>query len=377
MKPAQETATQGAITLDSEFPEEAAKVAEKMARDREGVTLHDGGIYDPKGCPRGRTDCQPLSLIPRPSDAELLAPITLAVPMPMNLANGRGWSLEEVRLIRAWYEGHEGVALELGKLAARLNRGKTSICRKAQSLGLTKSSRAKVNSCHWPKADRKLPPRKYATETERRAAIGAASRKRIQVNGHPRGMLGKKQKPEVLERARAAAKIWHDNATPEEIAAATDKGQATTLARYGTLSPGLDLQANPYSRCNYGRRADLGDQFFRSMWEANYARYLNFLQARGIIAAWEYEADTFWFEPIRRGVRSYKPDFKVTNPDGSVHYDEVKGWMDAKSITKIKRMAKYYPAIDLRVIDQKAYREIARKLGGAIVGWETDSRKRA
>jgi hypothetical protein len=44
--------------------------------------------------------------------------------------------------------------------------------------------------------------------------------------------------------------------------------------------------------------------------------------------------------------------------------------MDAKSKTKLKRMAKYHPAVDLRVIDAKAYREIDRKLGGAIPNWE-------
>jgi hypothetical protein len=57
------------------------------------------------------------------------------------------------------------------------------------------------------------------------------------------------------------------------------------------------------------------------------ARFLNFLQLKRQIARWLYESRTFWFETIRRGVRSYKPDFEVTMPDGSTYFIEVKGWM--------------------------------------------------
>src|SRR3990167_2295917 len=84
-------------------------------------------------------------------------------------------------------------------------------------------------------------------------------------------------------------------------------------------------------------------KFFRSTWEANYARYLEFLKSKGEILDWEHEPKTFWFLEIMRGSRSYLPDFKVTNLDGSHHWAEVKGWMDSRSKTKIKRFAKYYP----------------------------------
>jgi hypothetical protein len=61
------------------------------------------------------------------------------------------------------------------------------------------------------------------------------------------------------------------------------------------------------------------------------------------IRNWEYEPKTFWFEAIKRGVRSYKPDFKVTELDGTHYWIEVKGYLDSKSKTKIKRFQKYYP----------------------------------
>ena len=93
--------------------------------------------------------------------------------------------------------------------------------------------------------------------------------------------------------------------------------------------------------------------YFRSKWEWQYAVYLEFTKDREIIKEWEYESQTFWFEKIKRGVRSYKPDFKVIENDGSHYWVEVKGYMDTKSMTKIKRFKKFYPKEKLVVIDQK------------------------
>ena len=109
-----------------------------------------------------------------------------------------------------------------------------------------------------------------------------------------------------------------------------------------------------------GRAKDLGDVYFRSSWERNYARYLNYLKARKEILSWEYEPETFWFDGIRRGHTSYKPDYRVTNRDGSVVFHELKGYMDAGSKTKIKRMAKYHPTVKLIVVDADQYKSIAK-----------------
>lgn len=108
----------------------------------------------------------------------------------------------------------------------------------------------------------------------------------------------------------------------------------------------------------------------RSGWEANYARYLNWLKSTGNIRGWEYEPDTFEFVAIKRGTRFYTPDFKVTNNNGSVEYHEVKGWMDRASKTKLKRMAKYYPDIKIVVIDAPVYRQIANVIGKSLPNWE-------
>lgn len=118
-----------------------------------------------------------------------------------------------------------------------------------------------------------------------------------------------------------------------------------------------------------GIRPDLG-RYFRSTWEANYARYLNWLKDRGEIQGWDYEAETFEF-PVRRGTRFYLPDFRVTDKHGRVEFHEVKGYMDQPSRTALARMARYYPEVKIIVIDGPAYRDIRDKVGGLIEGWET------
>lgn len=110
--------------------------------------------------------------------------------------------------------------------------------------------------------------------------------------------------------------------------------------------------------------------YYYSRWEMNFARYLEWLKTSGEIKEWLYEPDVFWFDGIKRGVNNYKPDFKVEENDGSTVYYEVKGYMDSKSKTKIKRMAKYHPDITLIVIKRKEYNDIAKKVSGLISGWE-------
>jgi hypothetical protein len=110
--------------------------------------------------------------------------------------------------------------------------------------------------------------------------------------------------------------------------------------------------------------------YYRSRWEANYSRYLEWLKKVGEIVEWEHEPHTFWFEGIKRGCVSYLPDFGVHNKNGAIEFHEVKGWFDHKSKTKIKRMAKYYPDIKLIVIAKKEYNAISQKVACLIQGWE-------
>jgi len=125
-----------------------------------------------------------------------------------------------------------------------------------------------------------------------------------------------------------------------------------------------------YSHARGGKRDDLDGLYVRSSWEANWARYLNWLKDQGEIEKWEYEPDTFWFDAIKRGNRSYTPDFKVRWADGTVEYHEVKGYMDRASRTKLNRMRKYYPNVMVKIIDKAAYYSVATDVRSFIPEWE-------
>src|SRR3990167_4727338 len=185
---------------------------------------------------------------------------------------------------------------------------------------------------------------------------------------HPRGMLGKKHTEETLKiMAEKSKEMWKNPKCK-----LNSKEYRQLLSDRASRSPqafgGILLRGGGYSRGRIGKY-DIGNKknmFFRSSWEANYALYLDFLIKNKEIKSWEFEKDTFWFEKIKRGVRSYKPDFKVITNKDLIEYHEVKGWMDAKSKTKLKRMTKYYPKIKMVLIDEDCYKDIKKKLGKAL-----------
>jgi hypothetical protein len=110
--------------------------------------------------------------------------------------------------------------------------------------------------------------------------------------------------------------------------------------------------------------------FFRSRWEFRYALYLQLLKEKGQIKDWQHEPKTFWFDGIKRGTNNYKPDFLVIHANDSEEWVEVKGYMDSKSATKIKRMAKYFPQIKLRFVDKSFFSKNAKNLKILIKDWE-------
>ena len=90
--------------------------------------------------------------------------------------------------------------------------------------------------------------------------------------------------------------------------------------------------------------------YFRSSWEYYYSLFLEKLRQERKIIDWKHEPKCFWFEGIKRGVRSYLPDFCITHLNGKEEWCEVKGYFDSKSQTKMKRMAKYYPEVNIRLV---------------------------
>ena len=179
---------------------------------------------------------------------------------------------------------------------------------------------------------------------------------------HPKGFKGHKHTNEAKDKiSLASLKKW-EIVTPSELEKRKYK-QRITKIKNGTLNP-MKNQANPYSRTKSGKREDLNNTFFRSAWEANIARYYNFIGVK-----WQFEPKTFIFKNIKRGSVSYTPDFYLPEEDKWV---EVKGWMDNKSKTKLKRFEKYYPEEykKLILITEKEYKEIKNKVSSFIKNWE-------
>ena len=181
-------------------------------------------------------------------------------------------------------------------------------------------------------------------------------------------MLGKTHTPQYsLECGRRAAQ-WHLTASEFQKYAKNRKILETKLSRYGTTAPHLE---NVKVSWKQGWREIGGKRkYYRSRWEANYARYLEFLKSTGNIKEWFHEPETFWFPTIKRGSLSYLPDFKVIKNDETHYWVEVKGWMCPRSITKIKRFKKYFKEEKLEIVQAPWFSSNAKKLIGIIKDWE-------
>jgi hypothetical protein len=270
------------------------------------------------------------------------------------------WSEEEIRILKdAYIKAGESGVVSLTKIAALVGRNKSNVCRKAKELGLARN----------PNRHKREPqPRKpyaseakYSTPEERYKAWKKVWELRLKEKGHPRGMLGKHHSKEYCEKFKNRVIEEWKNMTPEKLEKRRIKGTQTKI-KNGTLNPNIN-SSNPYSRTKSGKREDLNNTFFRSAWEANIARYFNYVGIK-----WQFEPKMFVFQDIKRGCVSYTPDFYLPDEDRWV---EVKGWMDDKSKTKLNRFKKFYPEeyAKLEIISAKEYKEYA-KYSRLIPNWE-------
>lgn len=277
---------------------------------------------------------------------------------------------QEIKLLKKEYpeKGLKWCAKKLGK-------SKNSIRGKASKLRL-KQNRSSKFFKDWQsragksKIGKKRPDQsivmknlhkigKLKQSKRQREETGVKVAKFFKENGHPKGMLGKKQTTSMKKKMSVTIKrLW---ANPNSRFNSKSYRQIKSNNQSQIMIKRIQNKGSVYARSHNGWYLISGKKFyFRSSWEVNYARYLEWLVSKKEIEKWEYEVDTFWFEKIKRGVRSYLPDFKVFNKNGSYEYHEVKGWMDGKSKTKIKRMAKYYPKVKLIIIGKDEYKSVAK-----------------
>jgi hypothetical protein len=114
-----------------------------------------------------------------------------------------------------------------------------------------------------------------------------------------------------------------------------------------------------------GYREDL-KQGFRSTWEANIARILNYKNIK-----YEYESEYIQLDLSNEKVNitpTYIPDFILD--DGSII--EVKGFWDSRSKAKMKLVKEQYPDRKILVIDCDLYTCINKKYSSIIDTWEED-----
>ena len=277
----------------------------------------------------------------------------------------RPWTDEELETLQAAYTAACGVDLQLNGLAASLGRDKANVSRKARSLGLTNQHRPKIQE--KDKATPRKP--KYPSRALYLEALSLRVKQWIAVRGHPRGARGLRHTAAVrLASAVRIGLMWADPA--HYFNSEANRQRLSDNMTKNVLAGKMLAGHRVYSRCASGKRADLNNRYFRSAWEANYARYLNLLLLKGEILEWDYECQTFVFEKITRGTRAYTPDFKVTHTDGRHEWHEVKGWMDDKSRVRLERMARYYPAEKVLVIGADWFKTAAKTIAHVIPLWE-------
>lgn len=133
-------------------------------------------------------------------------------------------------------------------------------------------------------------------------------------------------------------------------------GKHVPPERMKALSQAAMKSHNMHSRSKKGIREDLGC-FFRSTWEANYARYLNRESIK-----WKYESITYNLGPTK----SYTPDFILE--DGT--HVEIKGWLTEKGAEKLRLFQEQYPEIKLEIVDKVRYTVINKQYQFLIPNWE-------
>ncbi len=271
------------------------------------------------------------------------------------------WTPDEIKALRRLYSKEDGV-LDLNTFAESTGHPPGNISRKAHDLGLhTTISRPRKRKplSALAKAYRQKLEHAKRTPEEQKEYMSFVNREKIKKHGHPRGKR-------VIRTCPSCGKFFD-----------IESSSPTTHCSYECALKDIKRSERTYTRGKGEKRSDLNNQYFRSRWEANYARYLNFLiKNNGAVERWEYEADTFWFEKIKRGVRSYTPDFKVCDTNKNIEYHEVKGWDYPRGKTARKRMAKYYPHIKLILIDEDFFKALKRQgIDALIDGWESKSQR--
>jgi len=221
------------------------------------------------------------------------------------------WTKEQLRILRNTYSHNTTSPLNLRKLSQIIGKSKTSISRKARGIGLvtnynrTKDITVKLN-------------------------LSLRMKERAKKHQYNHGFR-------EIRICPICGKFFDTTHSNEAISCSAN------------CSYQLPRRKERFSNRRGGKRADLNNIYFRSSWEANYARYLNYLIKQGNIIKWEFEPTTF---PLKNG-NLYTPDFRITFSTGHIEYHEVKGWDYPKGIIARQQFNHCFPHLKLILINQQ------------------------
>lgn len=263
-------------------------------------------------------------------------------------------SPEIIKKVKNFYLKNFNRGDGLDEFATSIGINKSSVSMIANSLGLTDRTRSLSEES------------KNKSSVTKRENWHTNRDEKLKRHKSPFGSFTKEQRKTNSSKAGQATKKRHKN----EKDWSHDVSVKTLKTKF---SRGVYSTPRGNASWKSGNRT-IGDRtiYFRSRWEANYARYLQFLKEKKAIKDWQYEKTVYWFDKIKRGVVSYLPDFDVFENNGRMDHHEVKGWMDARSKTKLKRMAKYYPEKTVKIIDKHWFRDVGKQIKGLIPDWESD-----
>jgi hypothetical protein len=108
-----------------------------------------------------------------------------------------------------------------------------------------------------------------------------------------------------------------------------------------------------------GTREDLG-RYFRSRWEANTARILEYENI-----PYNYEAEVIVLLREDGTELRYRPDFKLSN-----RWIEVKGWWNERSKLIKQLMTEQHPEIQIEYVGEEVYKELEDYYASRIPQWE-------
>lgn len=254
-------------------------------------------------------------------------------------------SEKEKQQIRDLYiNGFKSGDGKLDDLCKEINRTKQFISRYAKSINLTNRHRKNSDTI---KKQRSITSKEYLIK-----------------HGHPKGMLGKNHSIKTRKRFSIIRTEEYKNMPEIEKKRRSFKAIKTKIDKYGSC---FNTNGDTKKTWKAGwREIDTRYYYFRSRWEANYARYLQSLKENKLIFDWLYEPDVLYFENEHK---SYIPDFKIICKNNNIQYHEVKGWYDERSKCIFSLMKKYYPNVTLLIINGKWFNNNKRVLN-SIPNWE-------